>query len=173
MKSKRIAFLSIIFLMGFLIVGTTTTEAKFVKFYFDGMEYMTGEIPPDKVWISEDLVMHIKGGAYIFYIAHEYFGLNTLIATTNILNIDLLTGLGEGNGGNYLTAVSFIPGFENLLIEMSGNSILKLDGFIYGWATSQGTIGEYKIHMKSEFGPVFENGVFVGTFLRGTLKIFV
>jgi hypothetical protein len=27
--------------------------------------------------------------------------------------------------------------------------------------------------MNSEFGPVFENDVFVGTFLRGTITIYV
>ena len=162
--------------MGLILGATLTTEAKIVTFEFDGMEYYLYETPPDKVWVDENSVLHIHGGAYFFEVAHYYFEDSLLMATTHVLNIDLITGLGTGNGGNYLTATSGIPGFIGLYIEIGGNSVLKMgaDGFIYGWATSKGTIGNHKIMMKSEFGPDFDQyGNFVGTYLRGTIKIFV
>lgn len=188
MKTKKLVLLTSLLLMTIMISSTVTTEAcrgrgkgkgkgKFTKyiFEFDGMEYQNA--PPDparREWVDDDGILHIRGGAYYFYVAHEYFGLNSLKATTRVLNIDLNTGLGKGVGRNYFTGVSFIPGFVNLNFEMRGFSRLYFEaGFISGYARSRGTIGEYKIRMNSEFGPVFEDGNFVGTFLRGTLIIYV
>lgn len=188
MKTKKLVLLTSVLFMVIMISSTVTTEAcngrgrgkgkgKYTKvvFEFDGMEYQNAlPDPARREWVDEDGILHIRGGAYYFYVAHEYFGLNSLVATTRVLNIDLNTGLGKGVGGNYFTGVSFIPGFEDLDFEMGGFSRLYFeDGFISGWARSRGTIGDYKIRMVSEFGPVFEDGVFVGTFLRGTLTIYV
>ncbi len=177
MKAKKIAFLTVLCLMGLIFGGTMTTEAKHVKFTFDGYEFQLPdlEIPPDKVWMDENFVLHIHGGVYFFEISHFYFEDGILEAPTKVLNIDTTTGLGNGNGGNIITATSAIPGFEGLEIYMEGNSVLKFEyGFIHGWATSKGTIGDYKIMMKGEFGPEFDQyGNFVATYLKGTLKIFI
>ncbi|MCG3217135.1 MAG: hypothetical protein KAS63_10435 [Candidatus Heimdallarchaeota archaeon] len=175
MKLARKAILTIICLMGLILVGTLTAEAKIERFNFDGMEYQfQSPDPADKEWIDEDLVLHLRGGAYYFELAHPFFVDGILIATTDVMQIDLTTGLGDGKGGNYLTAISNIPGYVGLDIELEGTSILKFEfGFIHGWATSKGTIGEHKLHLKAEFGPVFIGGNFIGTYLRGTLTIHI
>jgi hypothetical protein len=188
MKTRKLVLLTAILFMGIIVSSTVTTEAHrgrgkakgknkvtVYTFQFNGMEYMNANPdPPRREWIDRNNILHIIGGAYYFYVAHEYFGLNSLVATTRVLRINLDTGFGRGIGRNYFTGDSFIPGFEGLVFEMKGFSRLYFEaGFINGWARSQGTIGEYRITMFSEFGPVFENGQFVGTYLIGTLRIYV
>ena len=175
MKTKKIALLTMLSLMGLILGGTLITEAKHVIFTFDGYETYIGETIPEKVWISDDGILHIKGGVYTFTIDHFFFIDGILEAPTHILNIDMSTWFGNGNGANIITATSGIPGFLDLPIYMEGNSILKMEyGYIHGWATSKGTIGDHKIMMKSEFGPEFDQyGNFVATYLKGTLKIFI
>lgn len=186
MKTRKLVLLTAILLMGLVISSTITIEAKgklknkklkinVQTFYFDGMEYENADPdPPRKEWIDRKNILHIIGGAYYFYVAHEYFGLNSLICPTRVLRINLDTGIGRGIGSNIFTGVSYIPGFEGLEFEMRGISRLFVeDWYINGWARSRGTIGEYRITMDSEFGPVFEGGMFVGTYLRGTITIYV
>ena len=144
MKTKKLVLLTSVLFMVIMISSTVTTEASRGRgkgrgkgkvttfiFEFDGMEYQNA--PPDpakREWVDGNNVLHIIGGAFYFYVAHEYFGLNRLVATTRVLNIDLNTGLGKGVGKNYFTGVSFIPGFENLDFEMGGFSRLY---FEYGY----------------------------------------
>ena len=189
MKKRKLVFLTAVLLMTIMISSTVTTEAckgkgkwkgkkvkvTVVTFNFDAMEFQNA--PPDparREWVDRHNILHIIGGAYYFYVAHEFFGPNSLVATTRVLKINTTTGNGRGIGRNLFTGVSFIPGFEGLDFEMSGYSRLYMENwYINGWARSRGTIGEYRILMNSEFGPVFENGNFVGTYLRGTISIFV
>jgi hypothetical protein len=189
MKKRKLIFLTAVLLMTIMISSTITTDAyrgkgkgkakkvkvTVVTFTFDAMEFQNA--PPDparREWVDRHDILHIIGGAYYFYVAHEFFGPNSLVATTRRLKIDTTTGNGRGVGRNYFTGVSFIPGFEGMDFEMGGFSRLYVENwYISGWARSRGTIGEYKIRMSSEFGPVFENGIFVGTYLRGTISIYI
>jgi hypothetical protein len=168
MKSKKLLPFTVLLIMGMIVLGSSTTQAKVTKIDFTALEYIyppAGIFQPPTVWFSEDGVMHWDDAMFPFVVFGDIEGV--LHAGITRLNQDPISNIGHAIGTNSFVGVCMIEGdFYGLPMEFSGVSVMtRIDGIIYGEATSQGTIGDYKLFMKASFAP-YPGGLtqIVGTF---------
>jgi len=160
----------VVFLLGMVVLGSSTTQAKVTKINFTAMEYIyppAGVFVPPTVWFSEDGVMHWDDAMFPFVVFGDIAGV--LQAGIKRMNTDPVTQIGHAIGTNSFVGVWMIDDqFYGLDLEFAGVSIMvRIDGQIYGEATSHGTLGDYAVLMKATFTPA-AGGM---TLIEGTFTI--
>ncbi len=160
----------VVFVVGLIALGSTTTQAKVTKIDFSALEYINpgaGVFIPPTVWFSEDGIMHWDDAMFPFVVFGDIDGV--LQAGIDRMNIDPATDLGHGVGTNSFVGHFMVEGeFYGAELEFSGVSIMeRIDGKIYGKAVSHGILGGYQILMRATFTPV-EGGM---TLIEGTFTI--
>ena len=167
MKSKKILPLVVLFLLGMVVLGSSTTQAKVTKIDFIALEYIdpsAGIFIPPTVWFSEDGVMHWDDGMFPFVVFGDIEGV--LHAGIKRLNLDPITNIGHAIGTNSFEGTwAKDDQFFGMPLVFSGVSVMvMIDGSISGEATSQGTLGDYKVLMKATFTPFEGMTKIEGTF---------
>ncbi len=124
-----------------------------------------------KEWIDEDMVLHWKNVVWEFDIQGEdLIHLQPLITTANTFQFSLITGKGGGTGTNYFLGICMLPGFEGLIIEWAGSSVMKFSWAVYGEYVARGTLGDYNIKVTGQF---FPSEIPEWTTLIGEIKIYL
>ena len=171
MKTKKTIFLGILLLVGCLSFTTYTTQAKIDIVTFEVLEqsvYM--EI--GKEWVTEDMILQWRDVYWEFVVqGDDLTPLAPLIATAEVFHFSLIDYCGGGKGTNYFYGICNIAGYEGLIIEWAGISVMDfVYGSVYGKYVSHGTLGDYKIQVRGEF---FPSEIPDWTTLIGEIKIFL
>ena len=170
MRAKKAVIISFFLVAGLLMISTYTAEAKYVTINFEVLEQAISQ-DAGKEWIDEDWILHWKNVVWEFILeGDDLIPLKPFIATARTFQFSLITGEGGGTGTNYFYGICMIEGYEGLIIEWSGTSVMTFSWAVYGKYVSHGTLGNYKIKVTGEF---FPSEIPDWTTLIGEIKIYI